>query len=349
LRTVRARQSLQERFVARARENGGPDDASGEMMGSEEGLPGRAGRGVSGAVVIVRALLAALALAPAAAAGCVGGDGDGGGEGARSAGDDSIGPRGRLAPKGMRLTEALRGSADAVVASPPRPVSYFYSGAYQYATADGMAASLTEPRPVVAPHDFHSLGELAAESINGLQIVEVGYTVDRAVNGDGNPHLFVYHWVNGLPTCYNGCGWVQVSTQRYPGMAVAGAGATAPQSYRIKHTAGAWWVGYQGEWIGYFPDALWTRKGATFTSAGLFQWFGEVAATTPMPCTDMGAALFSNTPSAARMSNLGLFIGSSTIPALVNRDLDTNATYYTGTIAGGSDMRYGGPGTGVCP
>jgi len=27
-------------------------------------------------------------------------------------------------------------------------------------------------------------------------------TVDRGVNGDDYPHLVVYHWVNGTPSCY---------------------------------------------------------------------------------------------------------------------------------------------------
>jgi hypothetical protein len=264
--------------------------------------------------------------------------------------DDQVGPTGRLAPKGMRVVgEPQADGPEAMSSSALSAVRYFYSGAYQFASADGMAADLTEPKPVVGAGDFHSLGELAVESSNGRQIVEVGFTVDRVVNGDASPHLFVYHWVNGLPTCYNGCGWVQVSTQRRPGMAVAAQGPAAPQSYRIQHAPGAWWVGYQGEWIGYFPDSLWTRKGVTFTSAGLFQWFGEVAAASAAPCTDMGDALFSSSPDAARMSSLGLLSGSSTIAALVNRDADTNAGLYTGTLADGSDVRYGGPGAGACP
>ena len=49
------------------------------------------------------------------------------------------------------------------------------------------------------------------------------------------------------------------------------------------------------------------------------------------------------------MSSLGLFVGPSTIAAAVNRDADTNATYYTGTVATGAELRYGGPGTGACP
>lgn len=49
------------------------------------------------------------------------------------------------------------------------------------------------------------------QSEDGRHIVEVGWTVDRELNGDAQPHLFVYHWVDGQATCYNGCGFVQYS------------------------------------------------------------------------------------------------------------------------------------------
>ena len=77
-------------------------------------------------------------------------------------------------------------------------------------------------------------------------------------NNDANPHLFVFHWVNGLPACYNGCGWVQVSTRRYPGMVVTAT--STPQQYAIESYQGNWWIWYQSEWIGYFPGSLWNNS-----------------------------------------------------------------------------------------
>jgi hypothetical protein len=84
-------------------------------------------------------------------------------------------------------------------------LTFLYGGAFQFAAADGANMFMTVSRPALAAGDFHSLGEMAAESADGRNIVEVGWTVDRGLFGDSEPHLFVFHWVNGAPTCYNGC------------------------------------------------------------------------------------------------------------------------------------------------
>ena len=75
--------------------------------------------------------------------------------------------------------------------------------------ADGASVQIDQARPVIGPA-YHSLIELAVESLDSSQIVEVGWTVDKELNGDDLPHLFVFHWVDGAPTCYNGCGFVQI-------------------------------------------------------------------------------------------------------------------------------------------
>ena len=51
------------------------------------------------------------------------------------------------------------------------------------------------------------------------------------------------------------------------------------------HYNDAWWIVYDTEWIGYFPDDLWDGN---YTRSGLQQFFGEVAASSTKPCTDMG-------------------------------------------------------------
>ena len=97
------------------------------------------------------------------------------------------------------------------VPRPAPPVKYHYSSGLQYAETDGTYANLVIGKPDLAEEDYHTLAEIAVQSADGKQIVEVGWTVDRGVNGDDDPHLFVYHWVDGKETCYNGCGFKQYS------------------------------------------------------------------------------------------------------------------------------------------
>lgn len=212
--------------------------------------------------------------------------------------------------------------------------TFLYGSASQYATSAGTAASLKVETPALAAADAHSLAEVAAQSADGQQIVEIGWTVDRATNGDANPHLFVYHWVDRTTSCYNGCGFVQSSATVRPGMTLT-SGTT--QTFAIQHYQNNWWVGLGSEWVGYFPDSLW---GGRYTSTGLVQWFGEVAAYSAAPCTDMGNGLFSSNSSAASISGITFYSGPSV-------NISTNATnpsYYTATRTSSASMRYGGPG-----
>jgi hypothetical protein len=210
--------------------------------------------------------------------------------------------------------------------------TFAYGVAIQYASSDGLFATATVAKPSLAANDFHSLAELSARSEDGLLIVEVGWTVDRGVNGDDRPHLFVFHWVDGVATCYNGCGYHQVT-----GIKSGAALPTGKTKFGIRHHNGSWWIQVNGKEIGFFPDSLW---GGRYTRAGLTLSFGEVAAGSGNPCTDMGNGKFANSASAAAMSGLGLFNG----PAV---NIDVNATkpaLYTAQKTGTDKFRFGGPG-----
>jgi hypothetical protein len=217
-------------------------------------------------------------------------------------------------------------------------LTYLYGGAFQFAAADGSNMFTTVSRPAVATGDFHSLGEMAAESADSKNIVEVGWTVDRSLFGDSEPHLFVFHWVNGVPTCYNGCGFVPVANAASvrAGMTLP-AGNSTPQ-FTIQHFQGNWWVGFGGVFFGFFPDTLW---GSSFTKVGLTQWFGEVAANSATPCTDMGNGLFSSSPSSAAAVAIG-FIGGPA--ANISLNTITNPALYTATRTSSNSIRFGGPG-----
>jgi hypothetical protein len=242
-------------------------------------------------------------------------------------------PIGRIAPKGV---PALRERAVPGVASDPdEEIYYFYASAYRQAQTGKAEGKFTQDQPYVAAEDYHSLAEMAGETADGQNIIEIGWTVDPSLNGDSNPHLFVFHWISGAPTCYNGCGYVQVSTTRYPGMTVAVS--STPQPFAFHFDGNNWWVGYQGEWIGYFPASLWAGQ---FTRLGLTQWFGEVAASSGTPCTQMGNGVIGTGTGAALVSSER--IADDPGPPQVGEV--TDPSYYALGAITGTGNHFGGPG-----
>jgi hypothetical protein len=242
-------------------------------------------------------------------------------------------PIGRHGLKGMPRVE-LHG-VGVMATAPQDDLYYFYAAAFQPGDATGAQAGFTQDRPYVDPADYHSLAELVGQSADGRNMIEIGWTVDPGLNHDRQPHLFVFHWVDGRPTCYNGCGYVQVSKTRYPGMPVELS--QRPNRYALRFDGRRWWVGYQGEWIGFFPASLWS---GSFTSIGLAQWFGEVAASSPAPCTQMGNGKFGTGLSAAAVASEKL--GSDAAAALPGEITDP-ALYAVGSFSG-TGYRFGGPG-----
>jgi Neprosin len=215
-------------------------------------------------------------------------------------------------------------------------VSFLYSVASQAASADGIYAAMDIKRPVLAKGDYHTLAELTAQSADSQQIVEVGWNVDRAVNGDDDPHLFVFHWVNGQSTCYNTCDF-----QPYDGGVAPGS--TLPvdtiKKFGIQYYNGAWWVAYDTTWVGSFPDKDWTSQGVAFTKGGFFQAFGEVAAASPKPCTQMGSGLAVDDAGAARIGSITFVNGPTTA-----MNMRTTTDVYGMNPLTAKTFRYGGPG-----
>lgn len=207
------------------------------------------------------------------------------------------------APKGNPFAKAAGGVSSKLVTCP----NYQYAAGVQTftggATVGGFGANVMVTKPFLnsGATGCHTLVELAAQGGGSYgDIVEIGATVDPTVNGgSSDPHLFVYHWVNGATTCYNGCGWVDNSTNPInAGSSLASvASATFPanvKQFNIQYDAaatcgavtGAWVLGYAGLGIGCFPKTLWTTP--TFTSATRIQAFWEVASTGTVDCSDMG-------------------------------------------------------------
>ncbi|MBV9484934.1 MAG: neprosin family prolyl endopeptidase [Frankiaceae bacterium] len=213
--------------------------------------------------------------------------------------------------------------------------TYHYVYDRSLATASGAAAEFVVADPAVPAPDLHSLAELSVESADGRQIVEVGWTVDPGQFGDTLPHLFVYHWVDGQPSCYNACGFVPSGLDPAPGAPLTPG---TVHTFKVNHAGGRWQVINNGIRVGYFPDTLWSTT--PFTSIGLTQWFGEVAATASPPCAQMGNGLLAADPSAAAIRHLRLFNG----PTVDTAPVQTDPSYYTGKRTAPNGMRFGGPG-----
>ena len=271
----------------------------------------------------------------------------------------------RLAPKGRTTdTTFLRsevtdapppapaagpGEAKAKPTTPPPPIGdqkkndvhYLYSLGRQEAEAEGAFATLSINKPALSRYDYHSLAELAVQSKDGKQIVEIGWTVDRLVNGDDDPHLFVYHWVNRKPSCYNACGFVQHSKNIKPGDTLVPG---VPKKFGILYTGNAWWVAYDSEYIGYFPETLWNDEGIEFDRAGLVQVFGEVAATEEKPCSEMGTGknplIKEEEKDSAYVSGFGFTKGP---PSAELEIVSTNQDYFKVMPISGRTFRCGGP------
>lgn len=217
---------------------------------------------------------------------------------------------------------------------------YFcHAGAYQYLASHGAYMSTPVQSPFVFSGDSHSLAELAVESADGQQIIEIGWSVDPVLK-DETPRLFVYHWVNGQGTCYNACGFVlNGSSSITPGMALTSS--STPTQFAIEYFQGNWWYGYNGTWFGYLPEA--TVWGGTFTQSGLVQMFGEVASTVAKPCTHMGNGIPGSSPNAAAVTGVGYY----NTPTAVNLALsiDDPMLYDSQVDPGATSFRYGGYGT----
>ncbi len=266
----------------------------------------------------------------------------------------SLVPEPEFAPKGRESKGKTLKSMRTTLVPPAPPgvtaaaadettrVFFHYAVARQKGETDGTWANLTIEKPKLAEGDYHTLAEIAVQSEDGEQTVEVGWNVDRAVNGDSDPHLFVYYWRDNVPTCYNACGFTMYSKTVKPGDTLP---VGAQKRFGIQHASGVWWVAYDSEWIGYFSDKNWEGR---FTKGGQVQWFGEVASPSRTPCSAMGngkrpdVGEDKDKEAAARIGSISLTNGPE-----VKAAPRSDSPYYGAAWVTDRTFRYGGPGAPV--
>jgi hypothetical protein len=231
-------------------------------------------------------------------------------------------------------------------------------GDYWYAAvSEGHATESAQGRFYVAQpkvSDCHSLAEMAVYTKPDEQVVEVGWIVDPVqFRGDDPtlPHLFVYHWVNGVPGGYpslqNEHGFQPESTKIYPGVALK---KNSWLVMRITHTTAGWQIYVGSTWVGFFPASRW-KKG-TFDKALGVEWFGEVSAALGVtkPCTRMGNGNFPGN-GADEITNQEITNSEGkAVPAVTSPNSPTDSNYYRVeqiTLPGSAEfnnMAFGGPG-----
>lgn len=274
----------------------------------------------------------------------------------------SLVPKPEFAPKGHITKDGvLRTMKPAIV--PPAPPSsakaapkiakYTYAGGNQVGDSDGTWANLLISKPELARSDYHTLAELAVQSADSIQKIEVGWNVDREVNGDDDPHLFIFHWRDNVAQCYNGCGFTMFSKTVKPGDTLP---VGAQKRVGIQHAGAAWWIAYDSEWIGYYPDSLW---GGKYTKVGFTQWFGEIARPNDeLTCTDMGNGLMPEPPDpddpdpevdpSDRIGSISHTNGPN-VQLKYDGDINTNPKYFPVMPTSTRTFHFGGPGSGPCP
>jgi hypothetical protein len=220
---------------------------------------------------------------------------------------------------------------------------YDYVNGRQFTDTTGVSVLMKVEAPTVNPAQTgeHSLQEIALQNTARTSTVEIGWTVDPELNGDTRPHLFVYHWVDGQESCYNGCGFVQVSPWFQPGMALP---ADQAARFAIRNLGGDWWVFYQDQPVGYFPGSLW---GGSYKSAQVVSVFGEVAenAADSPSCTQMGDGRFGSAGGSSWIRDYRVY-GSTDQPRLTVSA--TSPSHYDFGAVTPTSFRLGGPGTGPC-
>jgi len=231
---------------------------------------------------------------------------------------------------------------------------YFYAGASQYLASTESAKSYGANLHIQLPYmdttnDSHTLGEIAVQSHDQQQAVEIGWTHDLVVCGAGNsPCLFAGAWKNGVFLGYN--------TQFVDWAATAiNLGATlptgTPKRFLVMYDSGVWWVAYDSQWIGYFPHntICGAAPGAlTFDKFGVAQGFYEVATKTTgdnTPCTDMGNGEQGNSV-AGTSARVGTSALGGTLPGAIANNFTgfSFGTEYTHNTVSAQTTRAGGPG-----
>ncbi|KAJ7535669.1 hypothetical protein O6H91_12G042200 [Diphasiastrum complanatum] len=203
---------------------------------------------------------------------------------------------------------------------------------HQYAIVEsvgnfaGAQAYLSVWDPSVATASDFSLSQLwvGAGAQDDINTVEAGWQVYELLNGDRNPHLFIFWTADSYRSsgCYNlRCpGFVQTNSRVVLGGAISSVSSPDSSLYFKKFLVykdpSAWWLQIDGEWVGYWPAILFTTLK---NSADWLQWGGEVclsaaAAAAASGSSANGSSSSSSSSSSTDESQITTEMGSGYFP-----------------------------------
>lgn len=253
----------------------------------------------------------------------------------------------------VSLLIALAGAGVAVTPAHASGPFYIYAGRTQAAATAGAYSTMDAEAPHIdAVNGYHSLAEVEIEKTNagGKQVVEVGWTVDPALNGDSNPHLFVAWWKNGVFQCYNtACaGFVQLASPAPQAGQTLTTGVAASKRYGLQYSAttpsgGGWWFYASSPTtaFGYIPNTAWGTS--AFSQSDKVQMFGESASSSLPTCNYVGSGTQGSTTAvpAAFFSSNSYISG----PTVAMTTAVTDPSLSVG-VASAATFYYGGKATG---
>lgn len=189
-------------------------------------------------------------------------------------------------------------------AAPPSPAGYFHAASWQSIQAYGCDALLNvwDPKIDTTSGIDHSISQtwVLNQQNASTQSVEAGWTVDRGLNGDLNPHLFIFYttnnyafeadYVGGYNQQYKG--WVQVHKSYFPGMLLSPVsvinGAQVELGIKYQLYENNWWFAIKFHatdpwaYIGYYPASLY--NGGLANAADSIGFGGEIYSGLANPC-----------------------------------------------------------------
>jgi hypothetical protein len=122
--------------------------------------------------------------------------------------------------------------------------------------------------------DEHSLFEMSMSNEFGASgnIIEIGVTTEIGLNGDSNPHWFVYSWINGVGQGYDSSSHFVSQIGSFWGTSLSAVEGTS-EEVEFQFNAPNWDLDLNGTAAGYFPGSEWS---GAFTASSVTQVFGEV-------------------------------------------------------------------------